>query len=205
MTTVDDKLKLFAKMVFDKVEKDSEKTVSEFTDQQDKLLEEERLSLLKQSEDMLKQYRKKAEDRKKQILAKANIDRQHAILIKRKEIFDGVVQDIKNLSVSLTNDSLYIPFLEKCISTGFLKLDGREIEMLFTTRDMNKYREEIDGMINKYKSPDLSVTVNSTGEEIIGGCIFQNIDRTFRIDCSMSSLLDESKELIGKVLMDNLQ
>lgn len=205
MATVDDKLKAFAKIVFEKVETESEKKVSEFVKNQEQILETEKQNVIRESENLLKKTRKKAEERRRQIISKANIERQHTLLKKRKEIFDSIVDDIKSMAVSFTDTPEYMPFLEKSISSGFSRFEGQSAAGLFSAHDIAKYGEFIKEMTQKYKRTGMSVTIEEIQEEILGGCVFENVEKTMRIDCSMASILEENKGLIGSMLMDNLQ
>lgn len=205
MTTVEDKLKLFAKIVFEKVEKESEQKVEEFSKNQDQLLESEKRNIIKESENLIKQTKKKAEDKRRQIISKANIDRQHALLKKRKEIFDRAIDDIRNLALLFTNQPEYAAFLEKCISNGLSKIEDLELEILLKTSDIENYGNTIKELLDKYKKPGMTVRIIGTEEDILGGCIFVNSCKTLRVDCSMASVIEDNRGLIGRTLMDNLQ
>lgn len=205
MTTIDDKLKLFAKIVFEKIEKDSEEKVSEFSISQDRLLETEKNKIFEESKNLIEDSRKKALDMKKQIISKVNIEAQHTVLKKRKEIYDRTVEDIKALTVSFTESPEYIPFLEKSINMGLSRFKGGEVNAFFRAYDVQKYGNEINQSISRFKMPNTVIYIKETHEEILGGCIFENIDSTMRADCSMAAVLDDNKKMIGKLLMDNLQ
>lgn len=205
MTTVEDKLRLFAKIVFEKVEKDSEQKVMDFTHSHEKEVEEEKKNILKQSENHIKQARKKAETRKSQIISKATIDMQHTLLKKRKEIFDRMVADIKRLAEAFAAQPDYISFLEKCIEGSLSQIDCKDAVLYFKPQDIDRHSEEIKELILKHKKDDMEVCVDKTDKDIIGGCVCEDRDKTIRIDCSILSLIDENKSLIGKTLMDNLQ
>jgi V/A-type H+-transporting ATPase subunit E len=205
MTTVDDKLKLFAKIVFEKVEKESAEKVADSTKNHDQLLEIEKQNIMKEADNLIRQTKKKAEDKRKQIISKANIERQHTLLKKRKEIFDRTVEDIKGLAVSFTGQNDYLAFLEKCIKNALSQMDAKNADVLVTKLDAGRYHNEISVFLGKYKKQDMTVNIHETDEEILGGCILEDIHKTIRIDCSMASIIDDNKVLIGNMLMDNLQ
>jgi len=205
MTTVDDKLKLFAKIVFERVEKDSEKKILSFTHNYDQIVEEEKKNILRQSENHIKQMKKKAENRRSQIISKATIDMQHMLLKKKKEIFDRTVADIKKLAETFTVQHDYIGFLEKCISSSLSQIDCEDVVLFFKPQDIDNYCDKIKEFVSKYKKEGMKVFVDKTDRDIIGGCICEDKGKTMRVDCSIQSLIEEKKSLIGKTLMDNLQ
>jgi len=205
VTTVEDKLKLFAKIIFEKVEKDSEEKIIEFTKSHDEILEKEKENVLKESESMIKQMRKKAESKRQQIISKANIDKQHALLKKRKELFDRAVDDIRNIASDFTNSPEYLSYLEKSIESSLSKIDTTQIVIYIKSNDMGAYNKKIQYFIDKYKKAGVSVMIEEAKKGILGGCICEDENKTMRVDCSMASAIEDNKGLIGKVLMDNLQ
>ena len=205
VTTIDDKLELFAKIVFEKTEKDSEQKIAEFTKVHDDLLEKERQNIIKQTEILVSQMRKKAEFKRNQIISKANIEKQHMVLKKRKELFDRTVKDIRKIGLDFAKQPNYLNFLEKSINNGLSQMEAQEVAAYFKNDDINNLGDRIIEFIEKYKKPYMKIAVIKTDRDILGGCIFEDIDKTLRIDCSIASLIDDNKKLIGKILMDNLQ
>lgn len=204
MTTIDDKLKLFTKVVFEKVEKDSQQKVMNATSNYDRFLEQEKRNILMESENMIKQMKRKAESKKEQIISKANIDRQHALLKKRKELFDRTVEDIKDMAERYTLQPEYIGFLEKCIKNCLLRINAPDVVMMFIPKDIERHGDKIKSMIDKYKMPDMNVSVMPADGKILGGCICEDMDRTIRVNCSMLSIIDDNRAVIGKMLVDNI-
>lgn len=205
MTTIDDKLKLFAKVVFEKAEKDSQQKVIDVTKKYDKYLEDEKANILRESEMTVKQMKKKAESKREQIISKANIDSQHMLLKKRKELFDRTVEDIKEMAKSFRNSEQYLAFLEKSIEKGLSKINSMDIVMFFDKEDLKDKMDSIRDMADKYKKPGMVVEIAESDRDIVGGCIIEDKGRTIRVDCSFSSIIDDNRILIGKMLMDNLE
>ena len=203
MTSVDDKLKLFTKIVFEKVEKDSEEEIKKVTQESGEKLESEKQKLLKEAEDTIKQT-KKAENKKQQIISKANMDRQHEILKKKKEVYDRTVQDIKGLAREYTDSTEYVNYLENTIKLGLGKIESQNINAYFMRRDIEKYNNNINEYINKHKKDNANISILESKEDFIGGSVFVDSDETIRVDCSMNSVIEDSRGLIGKTLMDNL-
>lgn len=205
MTTVDDKLKLFTRIVLEKVQKDSEQKVLDFKSSRDMNLEEQRKNTLKASESIISQAKKRAELKKNQIVTKAGTDGQREILKCRKEIFDRTVGDLKTMAEEYTAKPEYAGYLEKCIGTVLSKIDSGEVYLFLTERDMDNYRDKIEESVNRHKRPDIKVKVRKAPGNIIGGCFGEDKDSTLRIDCSMLTAIEDSREVIGKELSDNLR
>jgi V/A-type H+-transporting ATPase subunit E len=205
VATVDDKLKLFAKIIFEKVQKDSEQKVLDFSGEQDQYLETEKKNLLKLSESIVSQAKKKAEIKKNQVISKANIDGQHELLKRKKIIFDQTVEDIKKMADEYTLKPEYAVYLEKSISTGLSRINSNEVYIFLKNRDLENYKDKINEIVNKYKKPGMNVVLKEAASNILGGCICEDKDRTLRVDCSMLTVIEDNRGLIGKELLDNLQ
>jgi V/A-type H+-transporting ATPase subunit E len=205
VTTIDDKLKVFAKIVFEKVEKDSEQKIADFTKEHEKLIENEKENVLRQSESMVRQMKRKAEAKRNQIISKANIDGQHVLLKKRKEILDRTIENIKRLAEEFTGKTGYLCYLERCISGVLSNIDSDDVIIFLKPHDVESYSGAVREYIEKYKRPDMKVCIGETEKDILGGCICEDGEKTMRIDCTMAYMIESNRELIGRVLMDNLQ
>lgn len=205
MTTVDDKLKLFAKVVFEKVQKDSDQKVTQFTNEHDEYLKREKENILKESQAIINRARKKAEAKKNEIISKANTDGQRELLKKRKELFDQTIEDISDMVKIYTSKPEYAIYLEKCIKDGLSRIGAKDVVIYLKHQDICNLRDKINEIIDKYKAADMSVSVKETDMDILGGCIIEDGAGTIRVDCSMASAIDQNRGLIGRELMDNLQ
>lgn len=205
LTTVDDKIKLFAKVVFEKVQKESDLKVIRFTAENDKYLEEEKDRIMKESQAAINQAKKKAETKKNEIISKANMEGQHELLRKRKELYDQAVDDIRKMAESYTLKPEYAGYLEGCIREGLSRIDARDIVIYLKPEDILNFGNKINEMADRYKTEGSVVSIKETTMDILGGCILEDGAGTMRVDCSMSSAIDENRSLIGKELMDNLQ
>jgi len=202
--TVEDKLMVFSESIIKKVEKDSEQKLHEFSLKYNKLLNEERQRILAEAEVILEQMKKKAEAEKKQIILKASMEKEHVFLIKKKDIFDIVVKDIKKIAALYTKKSEYENFLKICINDAISYIKSEEVIIILKTEDAERYSEDILSFIAKMWSGKIKASIDITDEDILGGCIAENLEHSIRADCSLEALIRGSSELIGKLLMENL-
>lgn len=205
MATIDDKLKLFTKVVLEKVQKDSEQRINKFTGEHDKYLKDAKEKITKESEEIKNQTKKKAEAKKNLVISRANIDGQRELLEKKKELFDHTIMDIRKMAEDYTSKPEYADYLEKCIKNGLSRFDTKNIIVYLKPSDISNLRDKINKAINKYKAAGMVVTLKETTMDIIGGCVLESSEGTMRVDCSMSSVIEGNRGLIGRELIDNLQ
>lgn len=202
MTTIDDKLKLFTKIVIDKVQQESENKIIYFTEESDKVLLEEKHKIEEQAGIIIKQSKKKAEAKKSQIISKANMERQHTILKKKQQIFDTVISELKNRALAFTDEKEYYNYLNDSIRKAIYKINTSNINIYIKKKDIDRFLEQIKSSL---ASLELQYNIKEASDDILGGCIIENQSKTIRVDASMLSIIEENKELIGRELVDNLQ
>jgi V/A-type H+/Na+-transporting ATPase subunit E len=202
--TVEDKLQVFSKSIIEKVEKDCDNKLFEHLAINKELLDNERKKVSNEALLIIENMKKKAESEKSQMISKAIIEKEHSVLIKKRDIFEMVVNDIRKMTVEFTHKPQYKAFLEMCMNNGLSQVNSDKSVIFFTPHDIEKYREDIKAYINENYNTHKRIDVDSTNADILGGCIVENLEKTIRIDCSVESLIDDSKERIGKILMDNL-
>lgn len=204
MTTVENKLEVFSKNIMQKVEKDCDQELAQFGAINNELLEKEKQKAINEALVIVENMKKKAESEKNQMISKAIIEKEYALLIKKKGIFDTVIDDMSKMAVEYTLKPQYKDFLESYISKGLSQINSDEVIVFFTHADIDKYRVAIKIYINKTQNAHKNIDIEGMNADILGGCIVENKERTIRIDCSMASLIHDSREQIGKILMDNL-
>lgn len=205
MITVENKLKSFSESIIKRVQEDSEQKLGAFSENNHEQLEKERVNVLREAEAIIEQIKVKAETEKQQIISKANIEREYTLLMKKKDIFERIVKEIKGMAHEFAASPRYGGFLESCIDKGLSRIKGREATLLFKSSDIEGHRNRIAGFINRKYAGTIDIHIAAADEDIIGGCIVQNKENTLRIDCSLSRLISDNEELIGKSLMDSLQ
>ncbi|HHU64255.1 MAG TPA: hypothetical protein GXZ32_08670 [Clostridiales bacterium] len=206
MATIEDKLKLFTKIVFDKVEKEAEDNLSRFNERLEQEYKQQRDAAQRLYLDMVNETRKKAELKKIQIVSKAKVDAQHIILKKKKELLDRTLGDIRQLALEYTKTREYLHFLERCIKDTLIEMEGcKHLIFYFSKRDVDERYRMVSEVISANIDKDTEFSIQPAQDNIIGGCICQDRDGLRRIDNSMASMLEDNRAMIGKTLMENLQ
>jgi vacuolar-type H+-ATPase subunit E/Vma4 len=175
--TVDDKLKRFSENIIEKVQAESEKKINEFSRKSEGLLNKEKQEVMKEAEGVIKRMESKAEEEKNQIISKAMIDREHDILMKKKDILYRVVDDLKNMSADMAAKPEYEDFLKACIDRGLSKLMAEDVVIFFKPYDFERRRSMIASYLNNNWGRRKKIKIEQTDLDILGGCICENKDR----------------------------
>lgn len=205
MITVNDKLKSFSEKIIERVQQECDKRIREFSKRNNALLEDEHQKALSEAQAIINATRARGEAERQQIIARAEMERDHIVLIKRNEIFTRALEDIKKKCCQYVKSPDYPAFLEICIKTALSAIGSDDVLLEFTSQDMEKHGSHIKAIINKYKKENTKISISEANPHIIGGCLCISGSKTFRIDNTLRSLIDNNLELIGKMLMESLE
>jgi len=205
MTTIEDKLNLFSRLVFERIEKQSE--------DQRKQAEEE-IALFKEAElkrveeitrQIIAEQEKKAEAKSIQIISQASLMARQALLARKRELLNETVAGLTKAAEKFTEAPEYKGFLENSIAKAVRQLDGeQQLLFYFTARDISANERFIRDVIVKSLRQTAVYTVHAADNGIIGGCICVNGQGTRRVDCTLASRLADRRDMIGQMVMERL-
>lgn len=204
MTTVNEKLKSFADDIIKRVEEDSKKRMDQAYEENAAYLDRVRSEAEKEADSILKAMEKRAQEEKNQIISRAKIEMEHYILQKKNELYKKAIEDIMALAYEFKLTPDYAHFLEKCVSSGISRLNEKTFRVLLTREDVKKYGNAVRAHLKAINDAAINGNVEGIDEEIIGGCILENGERTRRIDCSLITMINDSIDMIGNMLLEKL-
>ncbi|SKA90537.1 V/A-type H+-transporting ATPase subunit E [Caloramator quimbayensis] len=200
MITIEEKLNLFTKLIYDKIEKENESLLKKFNLEYGNLLDEKKKEFQKQAEQLRKENEKDIEKQKLQIISKAKIEEKKIILEKRKEIFDEVLDSLIVYCKNFTNNDEYKDMLLNDLNKVLKEMDSiNNFEITITYKDYKRYKDVILNMFN-----DKNIEFNED-DDLLGGFIITDKEKNIRIDMSMKNRILNSKEIIGEKLFEALQ
>lgn len=204
MTTVEDKLKKFTEGIIRDIENKSAQKIETSISENNEAIKQQEQSLNEKAQDIINSALKKAEVVKKQMVSGAKIEMDRSVLAKRNEIYRTLEKDIKDMSYSFTEEDDYAEFLQKSIASGISRLQASEFNILLKPQDIKKYGSEIISSIKEITHRTVSIDLKETNEDIIGGCILENNNLKRRVDCTLQTMIDDSRERLWKLLQEYL-
>lgn len=199
MITVEEKLKLFTKLVYDKIEKENQTEIDKYNSEYGNIIDEKKKEFEKQAEKMDSEKMKEIDKKKNQIISRAKVEEQKLLLQKKKEIFDEAVEEIKNYSKEFTNSEDYKELFLKSLKESMEDLkESKNISFYVIENDRDKFKKTIAEM---YPDTNFKIDVD---DNLIGGFTVQDEDNNIKIDMSLMSKIESSKEVIGEKLYSML-
>lgn len=199
MITIEEKLKLFTKIVYDKVDKENQIVVENFNREYGNVVEQKRQEFIKEANAMSIQSKKSIEKEKLHIGSNARTEAKKIIMEKRMEIFEETIEELINYAKTFTETEEYKELFFRDFRNAFFEMDkNSNIDVYLTQRDLLRFKEEMLSILNG------KATEFHCDEEITGGFILLDGNKNIRIDMSFLSRIQNSKDYIGQKLFELL-
>ncbi|TDT50909.1 V-type ATP synthase subunit E [Fonticella tunisiensis] len=199
MITIEEKLKLFTKIVYDRVEKENRGMVEKFNEEFGNIIERKRQEFINEAQNILSQNIREIEKERTKILSRARIEEKRIALEANRTIFDKALKDLLKYAGDFTKIPEYSEMFFDDLERIKPQLKGSIIDIYVTKSDFERYKNNIDEAFD-------GKTINYfIDDELIGG--FKAIDKSISIkfDMSLSGRINEARELIGRKLFEILQ
>jgi V/A-type H+-transporting ATPase subunit E len=202
MTTVEDKISLFTKIIYDKLNEEKKERLRVFDEEA-----QQRIIIEKQNIDELRknlqvEVSKKANTKANEIVAKEKLNKQRAILALKNALMKTTLKEIKNMLIVFVNSEEYKEYFIKVLQRILMEAEDSHCYIVVLSRDYERFKNEIDNAVNYNRSKKIQIKLSE--EDFIGGIILQDFDGKFKIDHSLNSKLLDCEELIGVKVMEML-
>ncbi|EYE89020.1 hypothetical protein Q428_04830 [Fervidicella metallireducens AeB] len=199
MITIDEKLNLFTKIVYDLVEKENRITIEKYNKEFGSLIEEKRQEFTREAQEILSKRKKNLEKEKLQIVSKARIQQKKILLEKRKELLEKMIIEVEDIAREFVKSQKYKDMFIKELKSAFNEVCGSdEFIICLTEKDAKDFEREISDIFSGKK---VSVLRDN---DIIGGFVLTDRDKNIKFDLSFLSRISNSRNLIGEKLLDLL-
>ena len=200
MVTVEEKLKLFSKIVFDKVEKKNKTELSEYVNKHENLINEKTGEFEKQANAMLEKGINEIDREKVLIISKAKMNEKKLILKTKNNLLNELLISLEEQLKSFVDTDKYEElFIAEINKTSSVLKDSSEIIIELTGRDIDKFKDEIK---KAFKNSTVNLKEN---DDLIGGFYAIDVKNDVKVDFSLMNKIDMSREYAGEQLFNLLQ
>lgn len=205
MITVEEKLDVFTKLVLEKVQKEYEEKRKEIEERNSKVIRKHRLEINDKAKRIVENMVSRGEIQKNRVISRAKVDSKRVVLSKKEELLEKLVKNIEVKAVQFTYEGDYKGYFESSLYEVLENLKNRASIILFLTdKDRSKYEEEAL-KIAKEKGFDVEkVEIQSLDARMIGGVVGIDRDKTIKVDCSIKTRIEDSRNFIGEMLYEAL-
>lgn len=192
MITIEEKIRLFTKILYDGVERENKKTVEEFNREFSNIIAEKTMEFKSEADELWKRSKDRASKESFQIISKARFEAKKIILEREKRLVSEAVKAVKDYAEGYTQGEEYADYFKSILEDmKDEKLQKDEITVYVTERDLCRFDKDIKEAFN---NEGLDIAVDDL---IIGGLMVIDNKRHIKIDMSISTRIDEAREFIG--------
>ena len=197
--TIEDKISLFTKVVIERIELD-------FQQKQKKLVEyyeSRKTTIIKDNEEkkrtVVARATKDAETKKQQIILKTRSAMHLAVLKKRQEFADRIMDEVKKRTRAFVGTAEYVEFLKEAIKQVLSKFSADQlVSFSFSRNDIENKREVILSTIKSFR--DEAAYKIEAVDSLTGGVFVKSGDGRLEIDFTINTILEEGNKLVGETL-----
>ena len=203
MITIDDKLDLFRVAVLQKVVYKYDERLKDLDADHKKALSAFEITIQEKKEKFIHQMEDKAQSEKKQMISKAKSDSKSKVLYRRHTLIEELIEAVKDRIHLFVESEIYAMFLRDNLKTTleqFHEFDCVIVEL--TPKDHHAYGDIIENALHKAGYKNNQIKLVSTEEDIIGGFVVYDGQRSVRIDFSLAAVISDNTRFMGQLVYD---
>ena len=201
MITVEENLDIFHRIVYRDEEEKFLKTLKELEKQNEQLLVDKQEEMELVRAEIVRRKINQAKVERNEIKSESLEDTKAKLRQKKKELEDDIVKSIIDKAKEFITTKEYGEYL--CHNLDKYLVEFEEEEVVLILRENDKLISE--NCLKKLKTATgKTFIVETMEEEKIGGFLISNKERSFNIDHTLRTLIEEKEYMIGKKLTQAL-
>lgn len=202
MTTIEDKISLFSKIIYDQVNEEKNEKLDVLCKEIEKKLDVEKGKIEELRRNLEIEVTKKSNIKANGIVAKERLNKQREILFLKDKLIHDTLENVREKLVQFVALPEYKLYLISNLQKTLKEIDKGNYYLVVLKRDNEKFNSDIQSVISEYNNLNIKIMISDV--DFIGGVIVKDFEGTFKIDNSIESKLQDSKEIIGVRVMDML-
>jgi len=193
MVTIEEKIKLFTELIYQKLEKENQEEINKFNEMYSNILNQKKKEFEDYINNLKEEKIRRLKDDTQKIISKAKYDQKKIVLRKRQEIFESFINDIKIKLKDFVSTENYKKWVNKSFDDAIKNIFDNEFSITTTGQTLNILKDKIDGL-------KINIIID---ESLIGGFILEDNNKV-RLDYSINSIVEGNRERIGLILYSGL-
>jgi V/A-type H+/Na+-transporting ATPase subunit E len=202
MTTIEDKISLFSKIIYDKLNEEKEERLKAFNDEALKQIDTEKQNIEELRKNLQREAFKKANIKANEIVAKEKLNKQREVLALKGSLVKETLEKIKERLIVFVNTEEYKKYFLNNLQSILKEVEEGSYYAVLLSRDYERFKKEIEDIVNSYSNKKIEIKFSE--EDFIGGIILKDLQGKFKIDHSLYSKLLDCEELLGVKVMEML-
>jgi len=197
MITVEEKLEIFHKIVYREEEEKFQKALKELEEMNLQALEDRRKELESHRDEIVRRKISMAKIERNEAMAKAIEKNKAQLRQKRKDLQDQLLREILKKADQFVDTDEYYEYLCENINKYLKEFENNEVVVYVREKDKESIKGCIKGLV---AVTGKSFVIETMSDEKIGGFVISNSEKTYNIDHSLKTLIEEKEYTIGQRL-----
>ncbi len=202
MINLEYKLDIFNQIILKEQELKSKEELEALKLDNDKLFEEKRVELEKSSNEIILRRIQLANSQKNEMISKARGENRERLLSIREELLEDLLLSLKEKARQFTKTSAYDDYLLNNIQRFIQTTSNNEVILTILANDIEKHKRAIKKI---GKELNVVIEVEEAKDQIIGGFIISDQAKTYNLDSTFKTIIEENRYEIGKSLYSSLE
>lgn len=210
MVTFEDKLELFKSMVYDKVKEESDTRVEKLKAENERVLSQSRERLQGEADRIIADMVERGYLKKQEIISQETMEGRRKVLLKLSGFVDTLMQRLYARGAEFAGGEGYREFFLNRLTKALAGIaereySGRTLMLELTAKDRGLFEADIRELFERRGCESSRIEFLELSSEHIGGFVLTDKDGTFRIDSSLSEMIDENREKVGRMVFEYLE
>ena len=197
MITVEEKLEIFLKIVYREEEEKFQKALKELDEMNLQALEDKKRELESHRDEIIRRKISMAKIERNEAMAKAIEKNKAQLRQKRKDLQDQLLREILKKADQFVDTDEYYEYLCENINKYLKEFENNEVVVYVREKDKESIKGCIKGLV---AVTGKSFVIETMSDDKIGGFVISNSEKTYNIDHSLKTLIEEKEYTIGQRL-----
>ena len=205
MITIEEKIKLFYKLLNQSMDIHLAEDLNELENSYEFKLEKLKNNVDKEAKEIEEKALKRSEIKRAESISKSKVIIKKDIMALKEKHYYIFMDKFKNILKEFVNSNEYESYLSKIISklsNGIKNYKDSDLVLYVTNKDNDKYGDFIKNELNKNNNYNV---ILKTTENIIGGIIAEFTEKNIKVDMSIDAVLGDNKTYIMQTIFETLE
>lgn len=201
MVTIEQKLTLFSKLLSQELKEEVSQKTMELEKEYEGKIAESKYKIDKQAADIIDNARKRAEAKKIELISKGKMSSKKETMLTTEKVVVRFTEALIERARAFVDKPVYETYLKHTVAQlEELKDYANPLVIYMQEKDIARHKDFIEKELIKIGVQKEQLEFEKAESDIIGGLIIADPTLNMKIDMSMQSIIEESKDRIVEIV-----
>lgn len=201
MVTIEQKLTLFSKLLSQELKEEVSQKTMELEKEYEGKIAESKYKIDKQAADIIDNARKRAEAKKIELISKGKMSSKKETMLTTEKVVVRFTEALIERARAFVDKPVYETYLKHTVAQlEELKDYANPLVIYMQEKDIARHKDFIEKELIKIGVKKEQLEFEKAESDIIGGLIIADPTLNMKIDMSMQSIIEESKDRIVEIV-----